>query len=185
MAAFAAAMAKVSPESAVVLLREPPVLGAVALAERACRRGLFHQGSELFRTCHAAYRLSRGGGAAAGEPRRGRGRWPSRWTTWISAAFAARPSGLPASAPAIRPPLPAPFSLRARGHAPLPIADRSLRRRRSGGRGLRRAVGIGPEPRDLRCHAVAAQAAAHRRLPGQRQSAGQGHGCGHRHELGR
>ena len=35
MAAFAAAMKKVSPDSAVVLLREPPVMGALALAERA------------------------------------------------------------------------------------------------------------------------------------------------------
>lgn len=40
MAAFAAAMKKVSPESAVVLLREPPVMGALALAERAMPAGV-------------------------------------------------------------------------------------------------------------------------------------------------
>jgi N-acetylglucosamine kinase-like BadF-type ATPase len=39
MAAFAAAMKKVSPNSAVVLLREPPVMGALALAERAMPAG--------------------------------------------------------------------------------------------------------------------------------------------------
>jgi len=39
MAAFAAAMKKVSPDSAVVLLREPPVMGALALAERALPAG--------------------------------------------------------------------------------------------------------------------------------------------------
>ena len=39
MAAFAAAMKKVSPKSAVVLLREPPVMGALALAERAMPAG--------------------------------------------------------------------------------------------------------------------------------------------------
>ncbi len=38
MAAFAAAMKDISPNSAVVLLREPPVMGALALAERALRR---------------------------------------------------------------------------------------------------------------------------------------------------
>jgi glucosamine kinase len=38
MAAFTAAMKDVSPDSAVVLLREPPVMGALALAERALGR---------------------------------------------------------------------------------------------------------------------------------------------------
>jgi glucosamine kinase len=38
MVAFTAAMKSISPGSAVVLLREPPVMGALALAERALRR---------------------------------------------------------------------------------------------------------------------------------------------------
>jgi glucosamine kinase len=38
MAAFTAAMKDISPDSTVVLLREPPVMGALALAERALRR---------------------------------------------------------------------------------------------------------------------------------------------------
>jgi len=39
MAAFTAAMKAISPGSAVVLLREPPVMGALALAERALPAG--------------------------------------------------------------------------------------------------------------------------------------------------
>ena len=73
MAAFAAAMKKVSPDSAVVLLREPPVMGALALAERALpTERLSKQGSvDEHEHPYAADRLPRRGRPAAGEPRRG------------------------------------------------------------------------------------------------------------------
>ena len=57
--------------------------------------------------------------------------------------------------------------LRARGDTGLCLLlDGSLRRARFRGGCFRRLVGIGPEPRDRRGDAIAAQAAAPRDLPG-------------------
>ena len=121
-------------------------------------------------------RLSRRGRPAAGEPRRraGSGR-RERWTASTSPPFAARRSALPASAPATRRRSPAPSYLRARRHPRLRLLlDRSLRRARSlGSRAPSWRLSASGQSREIaEVMTMRPAAAAHRDLPGQRQSAG-------------